>query len=214
MESLDEKSTDEPIIKFKNYYPNTVEHSYYGKLKTHSTLYNIISNNNSRKLVNHIPKLKQTIINVIKEEMKKYSPKEETDMKKIKQGDLNGISIIIFREDFCKDEYSDYDSEDSDIEDSVGSYKLFEDTTDKLYRGLTKFLNNVKKKETKILNKKDDSIIFQQYIVYINFQIYDGADLFFYMMRDGYDQKMKRREERKKGEKTKIKNKEKNMKDT
>ena len=112
-------------------------------------LYNLISNNNSHKLVNHIPNLKQTIINVIKEEMKKYSPKEETDMKKINRGDSNGISIIIFREDFCKDEYSDYDSEDSDIEDSVGSYKLFEDTTGKLYRGLSRFLNNVKKKKLK-----------------------------------------------------------------
>ena len=33
--------------------------------------------------------------------------------------------------------------------------------------------------------------------MYINFQIYDGGDLLFYMMRDGYDQKMKRRKERK-----------------
>ena len=53
--------------------------------------------------------------------MKKYSPKEETDMKKIKQGDLNGISIIIYRGDFEKSDYSDYNSEDSDIENAVGS---------------------------------------------------------------------------------------------
>ena len=140
--------------------------------------------------------------------MKKYSPKEETDMKKIFQGDLNGISIIIYREDFEKTDYSDYDSEDSDIENSVGSYKLFEDTTDKLYKGLSKFLNNIKRKEAKILNKQIkhvDSesdfkyiyIYFNEYNMYINFQIYDGGDLLFYMMRDGYDQKMKRRKERK-----------------
>ena len=146
---LNEKNNDEPIIKFIHYNPNTTEFSYYGKLKTHSTFYNLISNNNRHKLVNHIPKLKQTIIDVIKEEMKKYSPKEETDMKKIKRGDLNGISIIIYREDFCKDEYSDYDSEDSDIENAVGSYKLFEDTTDKLYKRLSKFFNNIKKKKLK-----------------------------------------------------------------
>ena len=53
-----------------------------------------------------------------------------------------------------KTDYSDYDSEDSDIENSVGSYKLFEDTTDKLYKGLSKFLNNIKRKEAKILNKQ------------------------------------------------------------
>ena len=206
MESLDEKNNGEPIIKFIEYFPNTTEFSYYGKLKTRSTFYKLISNNNRHKLVNHIPKLKQTIINVIKEEMKKYSPKEETDMKKITQGDLNGISIIIYREDFEKSDYSDYDSEDSDIENSVGSYKLFEDTTDKLYKGLSKFLNNIKKKETKILNKQiknvdSDSdykyIYFNEYNMYVNFQIYDGSDLIFYMMRDGYDQKMKRRKERK-----------------
>ena len=141
-------------------------------------------------------------------------------MKKIIQSDLNGISIIIYREDFQKTDYSDYDSEDSDIENAVGSYKLFEDTTEKVYKGLSKFLNNIKRKETKILNnqiKNVDSdrdyeyiyIYFNEYNMYINFQIYDGGDLFFYMMRDGYDQKMKRREERKKREKE-----EKNMKDT
>ena len=146
---LNKTNNDEPIIKFIKYHPNTTEFSYYGKLKTHSSFYKLISNNNRHKLVNHIPKLKQTIINVIKEEMKKYFPKEETDMKKIKQGDLNGISIIIYREDFEKSDYSDYDSDDSDIEDAVGSYKLFEDTTDKLYKGLSKFLNNIKKKKLK-----------------------------------------------------------------
>ena len=101
---------------------------------------------------------------------------------------------------------------------AVGSYKLVEDTTEKLYQGLSKFLNNMKSKETKILNKQIrnvDSesdfkyIYFNEYNMYINFQIYDGGDLLFYMMRDGYDQKMKRREERKKREKE-----EKNMKDT
>ena len=46
-------------------------------------------------------------------------------------------------------------------------------------------------------------IYFNEYNMYINFQIYDGGDLFFYMMRDGYDQKMKRREERKKERKKK-----------
>ena len=69
------KNNDEPIIKFENYIPNTTEFSYYGKLKTHCTLYNLIHNNNRYKLVNYIPKLKQTIINVIKEEIKKYPPK-------------------------------------------------------------------------------------------------------------------------------------------
>ena len=143
---LNEKNNDEPIIKFENYIPNATEFSYYGKLKTHSTLYNLINNNNKHKLVNHIPKLKQTIINVIKEEIKKYSPKEEADIKKRKRGDCNGISIIIHREDFEKTDYSNYDSEDSDIENLVGSYRLFEDTTDKLYKNLTKFLNNIKRK--------------------------------------------------------------------
>ena len=57
----------------------------------------------------------------------------------------------------------------------------------------------------KIKDVKSDSdyeyICFDIYNIYINFQIYDGGDLLFYMMRDGYDQKMKRREERKKREK-------------
>jgi len=67
-------------------------------------------------------------------------------------------------------------------------------------------LNNIKRKETKILNKQIKNvdsesdfkyIYFNEYNMYINFQIYDGGDLLFYMTRDGYDQKMKRRKERK-----------------
>ena len=74
---LNEKNNDEPIIKFENYIPNTTEFSYYGKLKTHCTLYNLIHNNNRYKLVNYIRKLKQTIINVIKEEIKNILQKKK-----------------------------------------------------------------------------------------------------------------------------------------
>ena len=197
MESLDEKTHDEPTIKFYKYCPDTIESSYYGRLKTHTIIYELISNNNSHKLVNYIPNLKQTIIDVIKKEMDKHNPKEETDMKKINQGDLNGISIIIHREYFEKSDYSDYDSDDSDIENSVGSYTLLNDTTNKLYRGLSKFLNNVKDKETKILNKKDDTDEFQKYTIYINFQLFDGSDFILSTLKGGYEQYMKRRKERK-----------------